>query len=545
MNTNLEDLELKNKNGIVHPQGNNVTSPTFSSLEGVSILKDKKNERYNIIAPTTIVNNTDISYNVNRSFVLKNSLISQNLEYKIFCDRIGEEFKKMYPKGRNRDKAVDHLKNVLLHLIIGIPTKSYLSISRDRNRYLTKVEMKEKNELQKQNKYATFHLKITENDGSITIINKINSYIGFETSMNVMEFLKVNNYITYVKGSKMTGKMTMIAPTELLIDKIKNNDVDIKKVYSTVKYDYNIEELILLSEKDENDIRRLVSYTNNDITVYSRNLLIKYNELLRNSKIEYIEKSVPPLPSFPVLLLHNTEVKRKGLEFNTLYRIFCYGSLEFGGRFYAKSMGGKTWQGLNAKEERTTITIEGNETVELDYPHHHSSILMDEDCTRYIKWGEDDFNKGSIIRQDDIYRVKIDGELVPKPLVKDIMNLVYNTESYEQHYQVIQGRVNCGDIDLSNYDKKWKSNIKKTIQSVFEHNYHLKHHFCNNEGIRLQRIDSDITQIILEYFTNRNILCLPVHDSYIVPKKYTNELKEIMKQAYEKVVKGIELKIML
>jgi hypothetical protein len=280
--------------------------------------------------------------------------------------------------------------------------------------------------------------------------------------------------------------------------------------------------------------------------------------ILKDAKIEYIEqKESSHLPS-SLSLLHNTELKEginevKALEMNTLYRIFCRGELTLGGRYYAKSIIGKTWQGLS-KEERKTITINGNETAEYDYPAHHSNILLDIHNLRYGTFFEDDYTDGVKIwfypsyREETklkLYDVKIDGDIVPKQLVKPILNMGYNTKDWDQLFKVIQGMVNSKEIEFSKEEEKWKSNINKTIKAVFEHNYKLKEFACDDKGVWLQNIDSDITSIVLEYFTNRNILCLPIHDSYIVEKKYYDTLKEVCKQAYNHVVKGWDLKIIL
>ena len=41
---------------------------------------------------------------------------------------------------------------------------------------------------------------------------------------------------------------------------------------------------------------------------------------------------------------------------------------------------------------------------------------------------------------------------------------------------------------------------------------------------------------VLRHFMNKCVVALSVHDSYVVPESYFDELREVMKQAWEKVL---------
>lgn len=47
-------------------------------------------------------------------------------------------------------------------------------------------------------------------------------------------------------------------------------------------------------------------------------------------------------------------------------------------------------------------------------------------------------------------------------------------------------------------------------------------------------MDSQIADNVLHYFTKKDIPCLCVHDSFIVPVKYKDELENVMKEEYRK-----------
>jgi len=56
--------------------------------------------------------------------------------------------------------------------------------------------------------------------------------------------------------------------------------------------------------------------------------------------------------------------------------------------------------------------------------------------------------------------------------------------------------------------------------------------------LKLQNLDSRITDIILKTMTNSKIPCLPVHDSYIVNERDKDFLLEVMKESYEYIMEG-------
>jgi hypothetical protein len=60
----------------------------------------------------------------------------------------------------------------------------------------------------------------------------------------------------------------------------------------------------------------------------------------------------------------------------------------------------------------------------------------------------------------------------------------------------------------------------------------INRYFCSDIGLRLQYLDSQITSDILDYFLEREIPVLPIHDSYIVAEQCEEELYEVMKDKY-------------
>ena len=81
--------------------------------------------------------------------------------------------------------------------------------------------------------------------------------------------------------------------------------------------------------------------------------------------------------------------------------------------------------------------------------------------------------------------------------------------------------------------------MAKTLLDYF---FHLKikhapiaHKLASGAGIDLMYADSQITELLIQRFTDRGIPILTVHDSYIVPFGYDYLLKQTMEEAFEQV----------
>ncbi|WP_420389605.1 hypothetical protein [Marinobacter sp.] len=55
-------------------------------------------------------------------------------------------------------------------------------------------------------------------------------------------------------------------------------------------------------------------------------------------------------------------------------------------------------------------------------------------------------------------------------------------------------------------------------------------------GSQLQRIDSEIALEVMYHFAKKNIVCIGVHDSFLVQEKHESELREVMEEKYQEVL---------
>lgn len=204
-----------------------------------------------------------------------------------------------------------------------------------------------------------------------------------------------------------------------------------------------------------------------------------------------------------------------------LRRIFS-GSMGRGGRFY-----GGWWQNIPNKHLpgmppyfsgcRSAITINGVPTTEIDYKAIHPNLM-------YI-------TNGLEPPDGDLYDVGI----TPPP-----------NSSPKEVRDVIKGYLNALiNSNTGNYklDKKQQKKIGMTTgalkKKLLKKHPILKEILTNGEGLDYQYIDSQIAEFVMLKMLKYKIVCLPVHDSFIVPrtKSAVKKLEKAMNDACKSVIK--------
>ena len=193
-----------------------------------------------------------------------------------------------------------------------------------------------------------------------------------------------------------------------------------------------------------------------------------------------------------------------------------------GGRFY-----GGEYQGF-PERMRKEILINGEKVVELDYSSYHFTML---------------YHIMGIDYKSDPYLAVIDNEEL-RPLLKLLCNILINAGSKRKAVGGFNEEVYIKDAKK---DKSKRKNHKKMIEKYnlsFEELYNLftdvhkplEKHFLSGVGLSLQNIDSQVAQNVMSHFLKSGIPCLCIHDSFIVPEKYKDELETVMKVTYKKVL---------
>jgi hypothetical protein len=248
----------------------------------------------------------------------------------------------------------------------------------------------------------------------------------------------------------------------------------------------NVSEVIIRKGKKINGNANEVDYRDVKLTREMRLSLNKYNELLLSSDI-----------SHPV----NPCVDR------CLYRVFNNNSWKQGGRFYGscfQKMSVLDGERRSGDQYRNDILIHRYPVAELDYKSLHPSILYHIENQQV---------------PNDCYDV--DG--LPRNVVKVALQIVINAKNGISAEQALRKEIKKRGIFLTN-----GFNVSGVIDAVKRKHSAIRKHFFSSQGIYLQFRDSQVTELILSYFTDKNIIVLPVHDSYIIDQKYVGHLHEVM-----------------
>ncbi len=185
-----------------------------------------------------------------------------------------------------------------------------------------------------------------------------------------------------------------------------------------------------------------------------------------------------------------------------LVRIFK-GSWDRGGRVY-----GGSFQNL-PKAFRSRLTINGEEVVELDFRGLHPAILYAEagkrlDFDPYLVPGS---GQGREAGKVQFLRL-----INSKGIQKTKSPLKFDKET---------GRFFSTKADFDAY-----------MHGMIALHERIAHNFKRDQGMRLQKADSDLALAIMAECMERNIIVLPVHDSFIVQARHRDTLHSVMLEQF-------------
>ena len=75
-------------------------------------------------------------------------------------------------------------------------------------------------------------------------------------------------------------------------------------------------------------------------------------------------------------------------------------------------------------------------------------------------------------------------------------------------------------------------NADELLTAIKDYHRRISKYFCSGCWMSLQNKDAKMAIAILDYFMQKNISVLPIHDSFIIDSAYSNELKSVMEQTY-------------
>lgn len=357
------------------------------------------------------------------------------------------------------------------------------------------------------------------------------------SKLNARSIRKVVNFLRYRKPAFIeisggnydhlteNGYTTQLRETNEFLDfliKIINEKRPIRcDIYPITRSIFNIEEYtmlhsdlfdispvpsIRLREGSSKERSSFIKFTETDQTRRMEENIIEYNSFIEKQWIDLfvtgkefgdiqrdIEEKIDDFGERePSAFLVDLVSGRR------LYRVFNNGRFTDGGRFY-----GGWWQSIRS-DYRRFITINGTPTVEVDFSSMQVAML-------YAMFAQD--------LKEDAYAIEGVDPSYRDLIKKATLKLINAT-----------GRLRAPLKSELPPNLTWEE-----LQSAIrERHAPIAEFLGSGEGIRLQRLDSDIAEDIMMSMLGKNIVALPVHDSFFVPEGHEDELRDAMITAYKK-----------
>ena len=278
------------------------------------------------------------------------------------------------------------------------------------------------------------------------------------------------------------------------------------------------------TQETDEEVQVDVPYEDTPDTIRMREQLTEYNNLLRRTFID-----IPSLEK-PFIDLGGKRGRERYLSVSQrdkfVRRIFNRGSFEYGGRFW-----GGWWQGC-PKEWRKQIHIDDNPTCEIDYSGLHVVML-------YAREGHDYWHLVNSLPPDQQDPYTLPASLLNldkvklREVCKSLVLVALNAKNEKSAFAAFRRKIEKGD-----YRKRLTNKQLKTVLDALKEKHSvIAHQFASDVGISLMRKDSEITSIIIDYFTKKNVPILSLHDSYIIQEGYERDLEGVMKKAFNQVMK--------
>ena len=270
-------------------------------------------------------------------------------------------------------------------------------------------------------------------------------------------------------------------------------------------------------EKAERNRRRgsatqvRIEYDDTPETIRMRQILPAYNALLQEKHIDCCHLTEPEINR------KDGAVIRIGQHDRYVKRVFNNGKFNKGGRFY-----GGFWQQIPSRD-REHIRINGQRTVEIDYKALHVVLL-------YARRGIDYW---ACSAGTDPYAVQIDGLKTDaaRQLGKLLFLIAINADNEKSAYKALRKTVRDNrslEFPLSLTD----SVLANVLAQLRQRHTLIADSLCSGVGIDLQFLDSQMTEALIEYFTDSKIPILTIHDSYIVPHDCATDLRDEMTRVF-------------
>lgn len=351
------------------------------------------------------------------------------------------------------------------------------------------------------------------------------------TFVAVLEFLKQNGFIAEHRGyydqESQLGRISRYWANRSLYDNfatVKTSDFyTVRDIPSVILHDQTKKEVEFSQNKISQFFSEKIFIVNSfykyNVFQYIDKESIKYNNpyniYTNNNKISNIETYS--------ILGRNTEPSKE-LLYPRVSAVFSRKDFNCGGRLYSIAKRGIGFQSLS-QEQRKTITINDEPTIELDFCGLHISML-------YAIMG--------IQIQKDPYS-GLAKELRPlyKTLLLRLLNAASIGGTVKSMIDTVRKLKNKPFLSLKDF--KFLSCVEQQapawlvlIAELMEQHKPVRRFFGSDCGVYLQRLDGEMMLNIITKLTSDGIPSLPIHDSVIVPISAQGKAIEVMKEVYRR-----------
>ena len=336
--------------------------------------------------------------------------------------------------------------------------------------------------------------------------------------------------LPYFHSAKGQGRsyITRIRHTEALRDLFEALTIDLHDIDTHAN-----EECIILHDKyvddPDDDTNRKVEYKDKELSPDNlalvntiRGQLRAYNSLLKHTFID-----IPSYTSstFTRTIKNGQYAGRKqtislGPDNKFVTRVFnggLAGKWGLGGRFYRG-----WWQQID-KEDRCKIYINDQPTLEVDFKAFHPNLLSNE---LGVRLSGDPYDLGKLVLPEVITTKGIQ-----RSYVKLLVLMTINADSSKKAFQALRNSNRKDKLGQSLTDIQ----LGVLLDAFIDKHPQFKEVLNTGQALRLMNIDSQIANMVLDYFTQKNIPVLCIHDSFIIQYDKEPELRRILDQSTHQV----------
>jgi hypothetical protein len=371
-----------------------------------------------------------------------------------------------------------------------------------------------------------YHRYMEDPDGWVGVSLNRNDYSGprrynklflsFRPMERLTRLLRTEGFIDWAKGFKDRntgiGYQSRMRASDRLKDLFRASQENLGFApFNEPMPEEIAKELVILRDRNEDDkTKKDIDYEETDRTIAMRRQLQTYNEFLSR---RFIDISLRGWPWGEVIDLTRKQV----------HRVFNNRSWEQGGRFY-----GGWWQNIS-RDLRRRIVIGEYKTVEIDYSGLHIVLL-------YAMEGVDYFAE---FEEDPYVNLTMFPEGFP-------------SEDEQRGVREIMKQLSLAAINARNElaalrgarNELWKAGVRENFIRLREllvrfvaFHHRIQKHLSSGIGVKLQYIDSLITEKIIDYMAlKEGVPVLPIHDSYVCSVRDEGLLRTSVSEALNQVL---------